>query len=441
MIRHSKALTAWMKNVAIVVLIAGVIAVSEAAAVVPSVLTFGWNEYGRTGLGTTSGLATVATPINTANLAGKTIVRSSGGDYHNLLLADDGSVFSFGSNEAGITGLGLDVGTTPIATPINTTNLAGKSISQLATGEWHSLLLAEDGVVFSFGLNNAGRTGLNTSLGNALVATPIDTTNLTGRTVTQVAAGRSHSLLLTDDGTVFSFGLNSQGQTGLGTATGSTLIATPINVMNLGGKTIKQIAAAGDQSFLLAEDGTVFSFGSNLAGVTGLGTSSGSTLIATPIDTTNLAGKIIAKVSAGSLQSLLLAEDGTVFSFGSNADGRTGLGHQIGNTLIATPIDTTNFVGKAITDVNSGGVHSLLLADDGSVFSFGSNGDGATGRGTSSGDTLIATLIDTMNLTGPRSRVIGIDTGVYHSVILAVPEPTTPSLIMVVALFSLRRIR
>jgi alpha-tubulin suppressor-like RCC1 family protein len=265
MIRHSKALTAWMKNVAIVVLIAGVIAVSEAAAVVPSVLTFGWNEYGRTGLGTTSGLATVATPINTANLAGKTIVRSSGGDYHNLLLADDGSVFSFGSNEAGITGLGLDVGTTPIATPINTTNLAGKSISQLATGEWHSLLLAEDGVVFSFGLNNAGRTGLNTSLGNALVATPIDTTNLTGRTVTQVAAGRSHSLLLTDDGTVFSFGLNSQGQTGLGTATGSTLIATPINVMNLGGKMacspkavpcdMRVIAARGGEETLDVNEG------------------------------------------------------------------------------------------------------------------------------------------------------------------------------------------
>lgn len=388
--------------------------------------SFGANGNGRTALNTTIGNTPLATPINMTTVAGKTITNITAGGAHSLLLADDGVVFSFGWNFRGQTGLNTTIGDTLVATPIDGSNLTGKTMTQIAAGLFHSLLLASDGTVFSMGDNSSGRTGLNTNSGETLVATPIDATNLAGKTIKQIAAGHTHSLLLASDGTVFSFGFNGNGQTGLNASGGSTLIATPIDATNLAGKTIKQIAAGDSHSLLLADDGTVFSFGLNLDGATGLNTSTGSTLIATPIDATNLSGKAIKQVAAGTSLSLLLAEDGTVFSFGSNL--ATGLNTMAGNTLIATPIDATNLAGKTVTHLAAGNMHSLLLTDDGTVLSFGNNGDGLTGQNTTNDFTMIATPIDTTNLG--NKLVTHISAGTGHSLLLAVPEPSAAYLLL-----------
>ena len=380
-----------------------------------TVFSFGANVWGQTGLGTETGITLIATPIDTTNLAGKNIVDVEAGYRHSLLLADDGSIFAFGDNGGGQTGLGTEIGVTLVATPIDITNLAGKTITQMSAGFLHSLLLADDGSVFAFGDNGHGQTGLGTDIGNATVATPIDTTNLAGKTIKQVTASNGHSLILADDGTVFSFGNNEHGQLGLGTDGVGTPIATPIVTTNLAGKTIAEVAVGGNYSLLLADDGTVFSFGLNTLGQTGLGTSDGWTTVATPIVTTNLAGKTIAHVAADGNRSLLLAEDGTVFSFGNGSTAGLGGGPDV---LIAMPIDTTNLAGKTITRVEAGGALALLLADDGSVFSFGANFANGTGIGTS-GNTFIATPIDTTNLAD--LRVTGISAGDTHGLLLAVP--------------------
>ncbi len=389
-----------------------------AAAVESTVFSFGPNIYGQTGLGTTSGNTLVATPIVTTNLADRSVTQVAADDYHSLLLADDGTVFSFGLNGSGRTGLGTTDGNTLIATPIVTTNLAGKTITQVSAGLEHSLLLADDGTVFSFGYNGSGRTGLGTTDGSTLIATPIVTTYLAGKTITQIAAGQSHNLLLADDGTVFSFGSNGSGQLGRGEV-GNTPIATPIITTNLAGKRITQVAAAGQHSLLLADDGAVFSFGWNINGQTGVGAISGRTPIATPIDTTHLAGRSITQIAAGWEHNLLLADDGTVFSFGANIYGKTGLGTTDGNTPVATPIVTTNLAGKTITQIAAANQHNLLLADDGTVFSFGNSGSGRTGLGINGGSTPIATPIDTTNLAG--QTITQVAAGGYHSLLLAAP--------------------
>jgi alpha-tubulin suppressor-like RCC1 family protein len=345
------------------------------------------------------------------------------GGRHSLLVTDNGAVYSFGSNANGRTGFGTNVGDTLVASPIDTSNLVGKTIIQAAAGASHSLLLANDGSVFSFGANQFAQTGLGTSSGDTLLATPINTTNLGGKTILQVDAGGQNSLLLDSTGVVFAFGRNGNGQTGMNTDIGNTLVATPIANTNLGGKLITQVSVGSNHSLLLASDGSVFSFGSNQFAQTGLGTNVGNTLVATPIDTSNLSGHEIIQVSAGGSHSLLLADDGTVFSFGSNVGGRTGLGTDTGTTFVATPINTTNLIGKKIIQVSASDFTSLLLADDGTVFSFGFNTLGRTGQGTAVGSTLIATPIDMTNLTG--LHVIGTSAGGDSSLLLAVPEPST----------------
>jgi alpha-tubulin suppressor-like RCC1 family protein len=94
----------------------------------------------------------------------------------------------------------------------------------------------------------------------------------------------------------------------------------------------------------------------------------------------------------------------------------------------------TKLAGKAISQVAAGEGHSLLLASDGTVFSFGAGGQGQTGLNTTTGNTLIATPIVQNNLVGPYSRVVSIAAGYEHSIVIAVPEPTTTSLALLSAL-------
>ena len=425
--RASFASKRWTKTAAAVAMT--VLAFSQTGAKLladtSTVFSFGANLYGQTGQGTDTGFTLIATPIDMTSLTGKNIVEVEAGGRHSLLLADDGTVFSFGSNDGGQTGLGTNIGVTLAPTPIDTTNLAGKKITQMAAGFLHNLLLAEDGSVFSFGGGGGGVNGLGYYPDTeVVVAMPIDATPLGGRRIKQVAAGNQHSFLLAEDGTVFSFGANEHGQLGLGTdgsTMDSTPTATPIVTTNLAGKTITEVAAGGAYSLLLADDGTVFSFGLNISGQTGLGTSSGWTTVATPIVTTNLAGKKITHVAAhvNGNTSLLLAEDGTVFGFGYG--GKTGVGN-VPDVLIATPIDTTNLAGKTMTQIATGGELSLLLADDGTVFSVGDNF--ANGIGMASGWTYIATAIDTTNLADVQ--ITGISAGTNHSLLLADSQSGLP---------------
>jgi alpha-tubulin suppressor-like RCC1 family protein len=274
-----------------------------------SVFSFGYNGSGRTGLGTTIGTTLVPTPIDASNLGWRKVTQVAAGSTHSLLLADDGSVFNFGPNSIG--GLGC-CGTSLIATPINASNLGGRKITQIAAGVTHSLILAEDGSVFSFGYNSHGQLGVGTvNDGSSFIAKPIDASNLGGRKITQVAAGGQHSLLLAEDGSVFSFGDNFLGRTGLGTISDSnTLVATPIATLKLGGRKITQVAAGVTHSLILAEDGSVFSFGDNYFGQLGVGTAGdfifyrGS--VAQPIVTSNLGGLPVTQVAAGYIHSLLI---------------------------------------------------------------------------------------------------------------------------------------
>jgi alpha-tubulin suppressor-like RCC1 family protein len=143
--------------------------------------------------------------------------------------------------------------------------------------------------------------------------------------------------------------------------------ATRVLSLLLGACTISGFAAASPS--LQSLHTKVFSFGYDAYGEDGLGTVNDNYYIATPIIATNFADKEISQMSAGKdFQSLLVADDGTVLSFGTNANGLTGLGIAGGNTPIATPINTSKLFGKKITRVAAGAFDSLLLSSDGTVF-------------------------------------------------------------------------
>ena len=226
-------------------------------------------------------------------------------------------------------------------------------------------------VIFACGLNEHGQLGLgDTSERHALTAVPALPG---GKVVKQVIAGGSHTVILVEDGTLFACGNNSFGQLGLGDHDGrDTFTAVPALP---GRRVAKQVTAGGDQTLVLAQDGTVLGCGGNFDGQLGLGdTNTRNTFTAVPALP---AGKVAKRVVAGPFHTLLLAKDGTLFSSGSSFNGQLGLGEEDRNTFTAVPALPN---GKVPKQVATGNQHTAILTKDRAVFICGWNYYGQLGQ-------------------------------------------------------------
>lgn len=172
--------------------------------------------------------------------------------------------------------------------------------------------------------------------------------------VRAISAGYRHSLALLEDGTVWAWGYNAQGQLGDGTNTDRN---TPVKVPSLGGR-VKAIAANSsnvfyDPSFTLAllEDGTVWSWGTNEWHQLGDGTNANRN---TPAKVSNLSG--VKAIAPGGRHSLALLRDGTVWGWGANDWSQVGTGSGSPDRY-ATPVKIEGISG--IKTITAGGWHSL----------------------------------------------------------------------------------
>uniref|UniRef100_A0A3P8WAI2 Uncharacterized protein n=1 Tax=Cynoglossus semilaevis TaxID=244447 RepID=A0A3P8WAI2_CYNSE len=92
--------------------------------------------------------------------------------------------------------------------------------------------------------------------------------------VSQVACGSSHSVVLTKDGQVYTWGEDSRGQLGLGNRrTAGTW--SPQHLTSLSALPLVDVAAGGDQSFVVSVSGAVLGWGRNQCGQLGLGDTKG----------------------------------------------------------------------------------------------------------------------------------------------------------------------
>ena len=163
------------------------------------------------------------------------------------------------------------------------------------------------------------------------------------------------------------------------------------------------VAAGAYHSLGLRADGSVWGWGSNGLGQLGDGT---ATDRRTPsrIGGTALAG--VTDIAAGAYHNLARRSDGTVWSWGWN-----GLG-QLGDGTTAPRSGPVRVPGlTAVTAVAAGGFHSVALRDDGTVWAWGWNGFGQVGDG---GTTQRNVPVQVPGLTD----VAAVSAGAYHSLAL-----------------------
>ena len=162
----------------------------------------------------------------------------SSGLEHVLLLTSNGRLFSAASSsddfpsrgEMGVPGLSWDTRPPgPYDQPHEITTLRGFEIVQIATGDYHSVVLDKEGRVFAFGDNSSGQIGFDPSGESPYIDAPsllpisrlYSGSNLSPR-VTSVSAGGSNSFFTVDATRVAQPGEASAAQVGLGRITADT---------------------------------------------------------------------------------------------------------------------------------------------------------------------------------------------------------------------------
>merc|ERR1712086_150892 len=148
----------------------------------------------------------------TGQLQGKTAVYVAAGDDHTLCITADGSLFSWGGNGFGQLGVG---DTENKHVPTLVTGLQGKRVVHVAAAECHTICTTADGSVFTWGGGDRAQLGLGDDESDRLLPTLVRG-ELQGKQVVQVAAGDQHSMCATEDGLVYMWGINDEGQLGQG---------------------------------------------------------------------------------------------------------------------------------------------------------------------------------------------------------------------------------
>ena len=376
------------------------------------------------------------------------IDKISCGYNHSLFLTREGHVYSCGRNKYGT--LGLDSLDESIKTPtLITTYYDSDSksitykrikITEISSGHSHILLLTSEGRVYSCGYNMFGQLGLDTSGSGedkftpTLIRTYYDSNyvshNYDSIRITKISCCY-HSLFLTSDGRVYSCGLNSNGQLGLGTFGSGEDKSTPTLITGL--SNVTEISAGDSHNLFLTSEGHVYSCGWNKYGQLGLGTSgsdkdeSTPTLIRTYFDSDyvshNYDSIMITKISTKSDHNLFLTSDGHVYSCGNNLLGQLGLGTSESGKDKSTPTLITGL--SNVTEISAGGdAYSLFIYVRPKVYSCGWNEFGQLGLDSTDlqkkTPTLIETYYDSDSVSHNYHKIIikKISAGNKHSLFL-----------------------
>lgn len=315
--------------------------------------TWGNNDAGQLGLGFTGGTITAPQAIgNFPNVAA-----AAGGGQHALAIATNYTVRAWGSNAYGQLG-NNSVNSTNVPVPVGTLS----SVWAVAAGGQHSLCLNSNFTVWAWGRNNNGQLGDGQTVNSShpVLCQPLSN-------VWAIAAGSAHSLALKMDGTLWAWGYNAAGQLGLGNTLVSTNRPTPLGFSN-----ILSVAAAGNHSLALKDDRSVWGWGLNDEGELGTNVVAGNSTNR-PVRVAGLSN--MSAIVMGSFHTVALHQDGTVWTLGRNAEGELGITNNVTRTNRPMPVaHLSNIIAIA-----AGDYHSLAFQNNGAVWAWGSNQKGQLG--------------------------------------------------------------
>lgn len=262
-------------------------------------------------------------------------------------------VYAFGLNVQGQLGIGTEENE---SSPKVIEGLKGKLITQVSCGFHHSVALTDNGEVYSWGNNEYGQLGRSF---RRLVPGIIEI--LDNLVITEIACGENHTVAVTNNGQVMSWGSNNFGQLGLGDRESRN---RPTQIKDIKSNIIR--AACGwNHSLFLSDHGQIFVCGKGTDGQLGLGDHDDRRW---PVPLESMNGRPIVQLSAGENHSVALSISGNVYSWGSNKFGQLGVGDE-NSRLVPSPVYYLQ--GAHIVHITCGANHTVALSEKGPVYTWG----------------------------------------------------------------------
>ncbi|KAJ7533993.1 hypothetical protein O6H91_13G074600 [Diphasiastrum complanatum] len=236
-----------------------------------------------------------------------------------VALTENGEVYTWGSNSHGQLGHG---DTNDVAMP---GKVAGLSIcglvAMISAGASHTLAVTRDGALYSFGY------GANFCLGHGDTANEhsprlVESLREQNIFLVGIAAGDEHSVALDSSGYVYTWGKGYCGALGHGDELDQR---TPLLVTALGSFLSVQVCARKRKTFAVGVNGSVFAFGWMGCGSLGLTGRGSSDKVFNPELLVALASHHVAQISTGLYHTVVIVKNGSVLGFGDNEKGQLGV--------------------------------------------------------------------------------------------------------------------
>ena len=364
------------------------------------VWTCGQNSYGELGHGDVN-LRRSFTRVSYFD--SKHIGCIGAGNEHSLFVSQQGKTYVCGYNDNGQCGMGTNQ---QVRQPSLIPFLEGEDVIGVFVfnGCEHTLVLTRDGKLFSFGYNYRGQLGLGTTSSEPI---PRPIKGIMSRKVTLAACSYHHTVVVCADRFVFSFGRNDCGQLGHGDVADKK---HPHLISTLSDVTVASVSCGQFHTVVVTAEGGVLVCGKNDYGQLGLDGAENVKTFSPLTSSVHIMDNML-QVCCGYYHTVLLSRNGQVYGFGRNDYGQLGLGH-------AQPrmygVHINSYLrDKSVTSLAAGCYHSIAVTSNGMLYVFGRNNHGQLGTGD----------IDERHTPHPvddfvGKKIVQVAAGFYHTIIL-----------------------
>ncbi|XP_076298134.1 regulator of chromosome condensation 1 isoform X3 [Lasioglossum baleicum] len=373
-------------------------------------LAFGQGDVGQLGLG-----EDVMEKMRPAVIPGyQDIVAIAAGGMHNVCLRETGEILTFGCNDEGA--LGRDTSVDGSETKPAAVDLPGKVI-QVTAGDSHSAALLEDGRVFAWGSfrDSHGSMGLTP---NGMERVPIEM--LPNKKVLKIASGADHLVLLSEHGQIYTCGCAEQGQLGRIPPRGATrntrhgldpLLLPQLVPFSIKKKLHFNEVWTGTYCTFVKEQitGDIYVFGLNNYYQIGL---KDPVTQFRPQVAKTFGGRTWRHISSGQHHTIALDDSGQVFVMGRKEYGRLGLGSDCSDAEKLTLVPSLS----SCVDVAAGSAQSFAVTNSGELYAWGMGTSGQLGTGQEE-DEEEPVLVKGKQLEG--KKIIRVAGGGQHTIALA----------------------
>jgi len=292
------------------------------------------------------------------------------------------------------------------------------SFIEVACGEHFSAAISTNHDLYTWGRSENLQLGYNISKAHAQPSTkppsrlgqggspmPRVVPALAGR-VHAVSIGTDHVCAVDQEGQLYTWGRGSFSQLGLGDSKDRV---EPSAVPGL--TPVIDVSTGWRFTVCVCEDGAVYSWGAGSAGQLGHA-SKLRRRVPTPVkffEQWRGSNVRVSTLSCGETHVFALTNEGKLYGWGSNENGRLGVGPEVQDSTIPTEINLLH----PVRQVHAGNRHSACVDEGGSVYTWGCGSNGRLGHGTTD-DVYVPTKVVSTVLT-KHVRVVRAKCGVSHT--------------------------